>query len=278
MKSDSAAGGQMWCLRRNALGYGLYEVGVESTDGPLKGLSDDLSEALRATTVAGISESTEEVSTTWKLLETAENVSNFFSAWTPGPSNKESGSVTKIDSKKDHADTLFEKRQREQVQSSAKTLRLHVEKLANVEFAALPFDLRCRVQRVCAVLRKADRVKQGNNGYPGNSGDSEESEVSLTKLIELCAKIERNGNLASQVRQEFTSLVAPLVTDLEAQARQLRVARPRTESDKENAENQGTTQNGSPKKLLQSQQPFQVPLLPPPPRSSNGIASAQLTF
>jgi hypothetical protein len=265
------------------MGYGLYEIGVESMD-ELKGLSDSLSEELRATTLAGICESTEEVSTTWKLLQTANNVSSFFSEWTSGGYPKESGSVTKLDNKKDNVDTLFEKRQREQIQSAAKNLRLNVEKVVNVEFEKLPYDLRCRLERIFSVLLKADLVKNRNKDATKTN-----EQLSLSRLMELCAKIEKNGNLATNVRHEFSTLVHPIIADLEAQARRLRLegstgspgsltSRPRTESDKENAENQVTTQDGSPRKATQSQQPLRVPLLAPPPRSANGIANAQLIF
>lgn len=283
MKCDVGTGSQMWCLRRNALGYGLYEIGVESMD-ELKGLSESLSQELRATTLAGISESTEEVSTTWKLLETAQNVSNFFSAWTPGASAKENGSVTKIDNKKEKADALFEKRQREQVQSTAKNLRLNIEKLVGTDLETLPFNLRCRLESIFQVLIKAEYMKTTKATTPPVTAPNEQ--LSLQRLMELCTKVERNGNLASNVRQEFSSLVNPVLADLEAQAKRLRLQepprsagpRPRTESDKENTENQETTQDGSPRKAPQSQQPLRVPLLPPPPRSSNGIANAQLIF
>merc|ERR1719341_667951 len=47
IKRDLASGGALFCLRRNALGYGLYEEGVESVDGPLLLLTDRMSLELR---------------------------------------------------------------------------------------------------------------------------------------------------------------------------------------------------------------------------------------
>merc|ERR1740123_308814 len=47
IKRDSSSGGVLYALRRNALGYGLYETGVESVEGPLLVLNSALAMELR---------------------------------------------------------------------------------------------------------------------------------------------------------------------------------------------------------------------------------------
>lgn len=256
MQRDASSGSQMWCLRRNALGFGLYELGVEDNQ-ELQALSDELSEALRATTIAGISESTEEVSTTWKLLSAADTVSSFVSSWTPSFSSKaDEVHIEQLKPSRDQADAIFERRQREQLISTARLLRQTVARLVEVKAEAskeLPMDLQRRLERLCELL------PQGEHAKPSSP------ESLLTQTTEFCSRVEKSGVVAAQNRLEFIASCQRCSTDLEDYIRTLKLNRGSGDVNLLDARSGGYSERSSSRSTG-------VPLLAPPPKPKTKVS------
>jgi hypothetical protein len=258
IRCDPASGSQMWCLRRNALGYGLYEVGVEDNC-ELQALSEELSEALRVTTLAGLSESTEGVSTTWKLMSAADTVSSFMTDLFGSSKPEENVNVM---SSKERADSVFERRQREQLVSATKLLNKALARLPEVHIQSskdLPTDVQRRLEKLCKLLPQAEH---GNLQAP-------EDVLKLTS--EVCTRIEKSGSFAAQHRQDFIATSQRLATELEGHIRSLKLKRGVNEVSLLDTRSGGYAGKSS-------NQPIGVPMLAPPPPPKAGVASAQLIF
>lgn len=121
IKRDLSSDGYMYCLRRNALGYGLYEIGVEPLDGPLVTLPDELTSELQSEAQQATADKTEDVSLTWKLLGAAESVTQFVMNLAPSqdPASSEDMRLMMMKRPQD----VFEVKQREQLKKAACNLK-----------------------------------------------------------------------------------------------------------------------------------------------------------
>ncbi|CAE7344018.1 unnamed protein product, partial [Symbiodinium necroappetens] len=148
IKRDSATGGGIYCLRRNAMGYGLYQSSAEPRDGPLILLPEHLGLELRLDAQRAASDRTEDVSLTWKLLGAAETVGRFFSSAEDEVGMKED--MQAVSASLRRPEDLFEVKQREQLKKAVAALRVPLAELlakANGEgraadlLAGLPKDV-----------------------------------------------------------------------------------------------------------------------------------------
>lgn len=235
IKRDTASGGELYCLRRNALGYGLYEVGIEPLDGPLITLPENLSSELRSDAQRAAADKAEDVSLTWKLLSAAESVGKFFRAM----SGVDEGGVNE-DMKpqvRRRPEEVFEVRQREQLKKSAGTLKKATQKIiekANGQQGDVLANMQKEVSRRYARLRSS--LAETTQSAPlivspqttphaiRPARVSEGSIQDLEHFSELLARLERTGGwpeLGGDLRQEVINFCTKHTTDLEVFARSL---------------------------------------------------------
>ncbi|CAK0793035.1 unnamed protein product [Prorocentrum cordatum] len=231
---DAACGREMYCLRRNALGMGLYEVGAEPLDGPLVMLPERLSVLLHADAREAREGRAGDVSLTWRLLEAAEHVGRLFD-WTsggPGGSAEQGGGG----SGGRGPEEAFEARQRELLRRAAEALRRCTDRVLAAAgsgarpgadlTAGLPAEVRGRFARLRASLlaaeraapvvtshpaRRRDRARppseepRPEEGAPGEAEAASGCAAELRGFCRRCARIERSGGwpeLLAEVRLE----------------------------------------------------------------------------
>jgi len=118
--------GVIYCLRRNALGYGLYEVDVEPAEGPLVTLPECLSSELRTDAQLAAAEKNEDCSLTWKLMNAAESFSRLFSSVSDEAGFTDDFSATAA---RRRPEEVFEVKQREQFKKACAAIRKTTEKI-----------------------------------------------------------------------------------------------------------------------------------------------------
>eukprot|EP00930_Biecheleria_cincta_P020678 TRINITY_DN15493_c0_g3_i1.p1 TRINITY_DN15493_c0_g3~~TRINITY_DN15493_c0_g3_i1.p1 ORF type:complete len:500 (+),score=88.73 TRINITY_DN15493_c0_g3_i1:150-1649(+) len=226
IRHDSASGGRLYCLRRNAMGYGLYQSDVEPMQGPLVNLPDNLAVELRLDAQKASSDKSEDVSLTWKLLGAAESFGRLF-----GSSNDSDEGGINEDIKpiaRRRPEDMFEVKQRDQLKKAANSLRTPLEKLlakAKEENAdhidllnGLPIEVRRRFARVRASLN-ASSSSSSNLVVPVIPLEEPKAEVTdepqtfaegssaeLQNFVQLCERLERTGGwcgLGLELRTEM---------------------------------------------------------------------------
>lgn len=305
IKKDSASGGILYCLRRNALGYGLYETGVESLEGPLLMLQQHLAMELRADAQRATSDKSEDLSLTWKLLGAAESFGKLFSSMS---SLVDEGGVSEdipLDGRQ--SEDLFEVKQRENLKRAAASLRRIVQKISSKAAdalpqedltASLPKDVGRRFAKIRSSLHAAGVVTGhvaaqnstlgslpvGTATSVANDDVAEGNLADLDRFGDLCLRLERTGGwpeLGSDLRQEIINFNQKHCTLLEEFARNIskasRCAASPSTSRNTAASPSTTSDLGSPKTpdLLNL-----ADLSPPPhsakaatPGSSRGVSS-----
>ncbi|CAE7774187.1 unnamed protein product [Symbiodinium pilosum] len=231
IKRDSATGGGIYCLRRNAMGYGLYQSNTEPRDGPLILLPEHLGLELRLDAQRAASDRMEDVSLTWKLLGAAESVGRFFSL----SAEDEAGINENIQSPSlRRPEDLFEVKQREQLKKAVSALRVPMADLAAKAsadgsavdlLAGLPKDLSRRFSRLRSALIAATSETNSLVVCPRWAGQEEMtghvpeedlvnsaaehkvegSAQDLTDFTAICEKLERTGSwtcVDAKLRQE----------------------------------------------------------------------------
>lgn len=183
IKRDTASGGAMYCLRRNALGYGLYEIGVEPMEGSLVTLPEELNSELRSDAQQAAADRSEDVSFTWKLLGAAESFTRFMSQ----QMSAEGGANLDVKGPvKRRPEEAFEAKQREQLKKASVNLRKVVLKIVSKvqphedATAGLPKETRRRFARLRSSLIAASSACRplvvlpttGENSSPSNSSGS----------------------------------------------------------------------------------------------------------
>eukprot|EP00931_Biecheleriopsis_adriatica_P050540 TRINITY_DN29269_c0_g1_i1.p1 TRINITY_DN29269_c0_g1~~TRINITY_DN29269_c0_g1_i1.p1 ORF type:complete len:490 (-),score=110.35 TRINITY_DN29269_c0_g1_i1:79-1548(-) len=243
IKRDSATGGELYCLRRNAMGYGLYQAGVEPLNGQLITLPENLAVELRLDAQRAASDKTEDVSLTWKLLGAAESIGQFFSS----SAEDEAGINEDIKPTcRRRPEDMFEVKQREQLKKAAASLRAPVEKLvAKARDEAIPpagpgdlfGGMTKEIGRRFARLRSSLSQSTSSSGslvvstYPGqeemtgpvdNDGNTlavaEGSIDELQSFTVLCERIERTGGwsgMSLELRREFLNFSVKHARDIE---------------------------------------------------------------
>lgn len=238
LKRDTATNKDLYCLRRNVLGYGLYSIGVEPVSGPLLMLPDDLSAKLRSEAQQVNADKSEDCAFTWRILDAADSMSRFFAQAAHKGCATESISTGCLR----RPDELFELKQREQLNHAAASLRRAVEKIVvrvtanfasdgGVINASLPRELRRRLVKLHFALAASianvqplvvvkptqmDRAPvlmdaaTSHLDLPATPcGEILLSEGSISELrsfAELCAKVERSGGwpgFGTELRHEF---------------------------------------------------------------------------
>jgi len=257
LKRDAAAGGNLYCLRRNALGYGLYDVDFEPMEGTLVNLTEGLSTELRLDAQKAAADKSEDVSLTWKLLGAADSVGRFF-----GFGQDDEGFAGVTDELRPAArrrpEEVFEVRQRETLKKAAgalnKATKRIIEKAGSADgdvMAALtPKDLVrrfARIRRDLAATASAAPVvvtiapvqasaPPPSAFLPGAAGTAdggvaapeveapEGSVLELLRFAELCGRLERSGGwpeLTSELRTEVVNFSVKHASQLEDYARYL---------------------------------------------------------
>jgi len=254
IKRDAASGGALYCLRRNALGYGLYEVGVEPLDGPLITLPTGLSSELRTDAQRASADKSEDISLTWKLLSAAEHVGRFFSAMSTGTNEVDAGGIN--EDMKPHVrrrpDDVFEAWQKEQLRKSAGSLKRATQKLiAKVQpdqddvTTGLPKEVSRPFARLRQALAEASRTAPVavNHQLPAqaataasasiatssvpsaaaaHANPAEGSVADLERFAELLGRVERTGGwpeLSIAIRTDVINFSTKHTRDLEEHAR-----------------------------------------------------------
>ncbi|CAJ1436654.1 unnamed protein product, partial [Effrenium voratum] len=176
IRRDAAAGG-IYCLRRNAMGYGLYQDDAEPLEGPMVLLPERLSLELRLDAQKAASERNEDVSLTWKLLGAAESLGRLFSDEV-GLNNED----LKVPAKVRRPEDMFELKQRDQLKKAVASVRAPVTELVekaveqNLDgdlLAGLPKDLWRRFARLREALVTATKEADSFVVCPQNAGREE---------------------------------------------------------------------------------------------------------
>jgi len=248
IKRDSATGGELYCLRRNAMGFGLYQLAVEPLDGPLVTLPEALALELRLDAQRAASDKTEDVSLTWKLLGAAESFGKLFSYEAGGDEGGINEDIKPTARRR--PEDMFEVKQREQLKKAASSLRAPTEKLVNKAseegaagdlLAGLQKDLARRYARLrrdlfsstfavgSLVVTLGEAVGDDKStGSPMEASASSASSSSpaaegsieeLQTFIQTCERLERTGGwsgLGPELRLEvinFSAKHAVALTD-----------------------------------------------------------------
>lgn len=252
IRRDAASGGVLYCLRRNALGYGLYELGVEPLDGALITLPEHLAAELRFDAQRAASDKTEDVSLTWKILGAAENLGRFFNQMGTAADEGGVNEDMKVQIRQ-RPDEVFEARQRDQLKKAAAALKKATQSIitkagtseADV-LEGLPKEIARRFGRLRTQLAVSSectsplvlsplQTQQQQSSPPSptsptNSGNAEQEQEKLQKgtigdlqkFVELCERLERTGGwseLSSVLRQDVTNFSMKHAQDLEQHAR-----------------------------------------------------------
>lgn len=304
IRRDSATGGGIYCLRRNAVGYGLYQEDTEPQKGALIHLPQALALELRLDAQRAASERNEDVSLTWKLLGAAESFGRFFS------STEEAGfsEDIKTPSSRRKPEDLFELKQREQLKKAMASLRAPLAELvdkatkAGIDenthdlLVALPKDLSRRFARLRGSILGATKNANAlvvRSPEPGMEDVEDDASVprgvdgsikELSSFIACSEALERSGAwscLDTKNRQEVIAFSSSHATDIQ---KHVRIS---CKGMKEDATQPSTP--GAPgllDDLLETKPPSRgyaaattgatstssvPPLLPPPPRSSCSV-------
>lgn len=234
MKHDVATGGAMYCLRRNALGYGLYEPGVEPLDGPLVQLPGALAADLRADAQQAHVEKNEDVSLTWKLLGAADVVHRLWSSLGLDSQDAVAGKSMQWGSRRSAAEA-FEVKQREQLKKAAASLKDVTARLAatadspNSEediTAGLSKDARTQFAKLrialhSAVTSKSD-VDDAEEETPGEEVLARGSPKELQQFCEQLTRVERQTSwpeLSYELKKDIVSFSWKYLADLETYVR-----------------------------------------------------------
>lgn len=295
IRRDSATGGGIYCLRRNAVGYGLYQEDTEPQKGALIHLPQALALELRLDAQRAATEWNEDVSLTWKLLGAAESFGRFFS------STEEAGfsEDIKTPSSRRKPEDLFELKQRDQLKKAMASLRAPLVELVDKAtkagmdentpsdlLVALPKDLSRRFARLrgsilgatknanALVVRSPEPGMEDDatSGTPAVDGSIKE----LSSFIACSEALERSGAwscLDTKNRQEVIAFSSSHATDIQ---KHVRIS---CKGMKEDATH--STAPGLLDDLLETKPPSRgyagttssnvPPLLPPPPRSSCSV-------
>jgi len=315
IKRDTASGGALYCLRRNALGFGLYLSGFESIDGPLLTLPEQLSSELRSDAQRAAADKTEDVSLTWKLLGAAETVGRFFSQMGTGSTVDEGGIQEDMKPlQRRRPEEVFEVKQREQLKKAATSLRKATQKMIDKAHVATTEDLTAGmpkdIGRRFARLRACLASQAGTSplvvmpyqpsapATPVSSGDGcvvEGSVQDLQQFDSHLARLERTGGwpeLSNDLRQELSNFSAKHTRDLESHARIIGKASamvidrpPTTETPTKPASPTSAgavAAKGDDLLDLAASAPTKppnssaLPFLPPPPPPASGVSTAKL--
>jgi len=293
IRRDTATGGGIYCLRRNAVGYGLYQEDTEPQKGPLVHLPQALALELRLDAQHAASERTEDVSLTWKLLGAAESFGRFFS--------DEAGfsEDIKTPSSRRKPEDMFELKQRDQLKKAVASLRTPLKELtekateagideSNDLLAALPKDLSRRFARLRSLILSASAaanalVVRTSEPVPSDGQMVDGSIKELSGFIACCETLERTGAWAcldTKNRQEVIAFSTTHAADLQKHVRM------RCKEMRDADVTPSTPQQpGLLDDLLETRPPSSSggygksaaptmvpPLLPPPPRSSCSVA------
>jgi len=252
IKFDAYSSGVMYCLRRNALGYGLYEVGVEPLDGQLITLPEELAFELRADAQRANSDKSEDVSMTWKLLGAAESIGRFFSLQFTGSGQDGVNEELKTQAKR-KPEEAFEVRQREQLKKAAGNLKRATQMLIDKGAdsgditSGLPKEVRRPFERLREALISAAAAKMAQVSSRCDSrGESAMDEVNgvpelpnnlallkddmkgtpkeLQHFVDICIRMERVGawpELKPDLRQEIINFSNKFCRTIEDHSRTL---------------------------------------------------------
>lgn len=233
MKRDIASGGAMFCLRRNALGYGLYETGIESLEGPLLLLPEDLASDLRGDAQRANVERNEDVSLTWKILDAADSFSRLLRGSPEHDKISGAGTHEFMQPMRKRPEDVFEANKRQQLKKSAGTLAYVTNKLIGAmgprlqpeddHTAILAKDVRGRYARIRAALSACVNAMPGSNESEPTTArvqaiSNEGSQRELQLFVENCTRVENSGGwpeLSHEVRQEIISFAQLHYTDLQ---------------------------------------------------------------
>lgn len=263
IKRDMSSGGGMYCLRRNALGYGLYEIGVENLDGPLVTLSEDLTTELRSDAQRATVDRQDDVSLTWKILGAADSLSSWMERLGPSPAGAGVTEDLKSTMRR-RPDDVFETKQREQLRAAAASLKSACIKLLEARptdcASSFPRDLRPRFARLRAALfEAATSVPVVRSSECPESAETPYGSGEVPEFIEVLAHIEKTGGwleMSSGLRSEVIAF-SRHAREIESHALELAKGR--------------HIELGFRPKPQQAALPVTVPLLPPPP---SGTSSA----
>lgn len=293
IRRDSATGGGIYCLRRNAVGYGLYQEDTEPQKGALIHLPQALALELRLDAQRAATERNEDVSLTWKLLGAAESFGRFFS------STEEAGfsEDIKTPSSRRKPEDLFELKQREQLKKAMASLRAPLAELVDKAtkagmdentdlLMALPKDLSRRFARLRGSILGATKNANALVVRSPDPGEDVEEATSLPRAVDgsikelssfiACSEaLERSGAwscLDTKNRQEVIAFSSSHATDIQ---KHVRIS---CKGMKEDATQPSTPSAPGLIDLLETKPPRGYaapsttssvpPLLPPPPRSS----------
>ncbi|CAE8623141.1 unnamed protein product [Polarella glacialis] len=249
IKRDHATGGELYCLRRNAMGYGLYEADIEPLEGPLITLPENLAVELRLDAQRAASDKSEDVSLTWKLLGAAESVGRFFSSMAGGDEDEGGINEDMKPQARRRPEDVFEVKQREQLKKAAAGLRTPLLKLihkASSENVAASGDLlvglpkevgrrfaRLRVNLVASscsssmlvvsdISQASPAVSSDQKAALSSGPGAEGCLVELQQFVQLLERAERTGgwaDVSSELRQEVINFSTKYARDLEDYAR-----------------------------------------------------------
>lgn len=224
MKKDAASGGLMYCLRRNALGYGLYEVNVEPSDGPLIHLPHHLAMELRNDANRASVEKGEDVSLTWKLLGAAESMGRWVSFLGPGDEEGGVNEDLKAQARRRPED-VFEVKQREQLKKAAVSVKVPIEKILGKvvqgqdPFLSLPKEVARQLLRLRTKLSASIAAT-----FHVMPEEIVEGHGELREFVEICTLLERTGGwpqMEPELKQEVLNFSNKYSRDLEDHARNL---------------------------------------------------------
>ncbi|CAK9006514.1 unnamed protein product [Durusdinium trenchii] len=287
IKRDTATGGGIYCLRRNAVGYGLYQENAEPLTGPLIHLPPGLGLELRLDAQRAASERTEDVSLTWKLLGAAESLGRLFGSDESGFSED-----IKTPSRRRPED-LFELKQRDQLKKALSSLRAPLVELvekakeghheSQALLTTLPRDLSRQFARlrssVLAAHAEANSlvVRPMQETEEKSGGPLMGSIEELSNFNAACEALERTGAWAcldAKIRQEVIAFSASHAQEIQKHLR-IRCKELGHEATPQTPQDTGVLDD-----LLDTAAPSRggytstmavPPLLPPPPVSSCSV-------
>lgn len=298
IKRDMGSGGDIFCLRRNALGYGLYKVGEEQLDGPLLMLSQQMSAELRADAQKAHADKNEDVSLTWKLLGAAENVGRFFTSMSSNNNDAVGKNQEMIAQIRRRPDDVFEVRQRELLRKSATSLKEACQKILSKAgalvddgrdlTAGMPKALNRKFSRLRTVVVGASKTKTlvalptavtSERAQP--STPEEGSAEDINAFIKVCAYLEQAGGwpeLRSDVRLQIIEFSSKHAADLEDHARNFGrfPADPALSSVDSTSPKSAQATGSSRSPATSAAKPTSVFFLPPPPPPKTSVNTTSL--
>eukprot|EP00930_Biecheleria_cincta_P035448 TRINITY_DN24382_c0_g2_i1.p1 TRINITY_DN24382_c0_g2~~TRINITY_DN24382_c0_g2_i1.p1 ORF type:complete len:451 (+),score=66.25 TRINITY_DN24382_c0_g2_i1:58-1410(+) len=231
IKHDFSDSPQLYCLRRNDEGHGLYDSSVEPLEGPFIQLPDHLHVELRLDAARLKAHKAKEVSLTWMLFDAAGCLGNLFS-----PPAIDNATISEnIEAVRESPITdIFEERQQEQIKKAASSVRAPLEKLiaqaihdGNVYsdlLAGLQGEIRRRFARLRVSLANAADASLVSMDAQAEQSDAdgsgplvEGSAAELGEFVHLCERLERTGGpcwLNQELRTEVMSFSLKHAHDL----------------------------------------------------------------